>query len=562
MSFRQTVSFFILCIALLWVGAPAEAQEVHENHGPGPAAPPADQPVAPRLQNLGNHHHAITTKVPRAQQFFDQGLRLSYGFNHAEAFRAFAEAARLDPDCAMCYWGQALVLGPNINAPMDPADEPRALELVQKAVALKPHAAEPERAYIDALATRYSGDAQERQARDRAYAEAMGKLARQYPDDLDAVTLYAEALMDLRPWDYATRDGQPYPETKDLIPLLESVLRRNPDHPGAIHLYIHATENTRAPERALPYADKLGELMPAAGHMVHMPSHTYMRVGQYDKAVKSNQRAALADEDYIAQCRAQGLYPLGYYPHNVHFLWWAAAYDGRRQLALDAARKTVALFNADLLHQHPFLQDLVVTPYLVYVRFGQWDEMLAEPEPPMGGQFTRAIWHYARGMAWAAKGQLEEGTAELEALKRIATDPAVDSAAVSFSSNKASAVLRVAVEALSGELAERRGESETAIAHLHRAVLFEENLIYTEPAVWPFPMRHWLGAALLKAGRPVEAEAVYWEDLRKNPENGWSLYGLAQALRAQGRTDEAAGVEARFQQAWAHADVQLSASRF
>ncbi len=556
---RLAFLFFILFL----VTGSAAAQAVHESHAAAPAAaPPANQPIAPRLQNLGNHHHAITTKVPRAQQFFDQGLRLSYGFNHAEAFRAFAEAARLDPNCAMCYWGQALVLGPNINAPMDPADEPRALELVKKAVALKPRASQRERAYIDALTARYCGDPKDRKAREHAYAESMGKLAQRYPNDLDAVTLHAEAVMDLRSWDYWTRDGQPHPETRDLVPILESVLRRDPNHPGAIHLYIHVTENTRSPERAVPYADKLADLMPAAGHMVHMPSHTYMRVGQYDKAVKSNERAVLADEDYISQCRAQGLYPLGYYPHNIHFLWWAASAEGRSQLALESARKAVAQFNADVVHQHPFLQSFVVVPYFVYVRFGQWDEMLKQPQPPMGGKFTQGIWHYARGMAFSAKGKLDDATAELDALKRIATDPTIDADLVSFSSNRASAVLAVAVEALTGELAGKRGENDSAIAHLHRAVLLEESLIYTEPAAWPYPMRQWLGAALLQAGRPVEAEAVYWEDLRKNPENGWSLYGLAQALRAQGKTDQAAAIDARFQQAWARADVQLPASRF
>ncbi len=560
-SHRFTFFLLTLSVALI-AAAPAAAQAVHESHGSEAAAAPADQPVAPRLQNLGNYHHAITTKIPRAQQFFDQGLRLSYGFNHAEAFRAFAEAARLDPNCAMCYWGQALVLGPNINAPMNPDDEPRALELAQKALALKPHASEPERAYIDALATRYSGDAKDRKTRDHAYAEAMAKLAQRYPNDLDAVTLHAEAIMDLRPWNYWTRDGLPYPETKDLVPILESVLRRDPNHPGAIHLYIHVTEDTKSPERAVPYADKLADLMPAAGHIVHMPSHTYMRVGQYDKAVASNERAVLADEDYISQCRAQGLYPLGYYPHNIHFLWWAASAEGRSQLALDSARKAVAQFNADVVHQHPFLQSFVVIPYFVYVRFGQWDEMLKQPQPPMGGKFTEGIWHYARGMAFSAKGKLDDATAELEALKRIATDPAIDADLVSFSSNRASVILSVAVEALAGELAGRRGENESAIAHLHRAVLLEESLVYTEPAAWPYPMRQWLGAALIQAGRPVEAEAVYWEDLQKNPENGWSLFGLAQALRAQGKTDQAAAIEARFKQAWARADVQLSASRF
>lgn len=351
--------------AAIGTGSTLAQAPSHQHYAETPEArqPSRTGQLAPRLQNLGTHTFPVTTRSAQAQLFIDQGLNLSYGFNHAEAGRAFREAARLDPECAMAYWGQALVLGPNINAPMDPADEPKAYELVQKAVALEAGASEREQAYIDALARRYSGRAEDRAAGDRAYAEAMAQVVRRFPDDLDAAALYAEAVMDLRPWGYWMPDGTPYQGTREIVALLESVMQRNPKHPGALHLYIHLLEPTKEPGRAEAAADALLPLMPGAGHMVHMPSHIYQRVGRYADAVRSNELAVLADEDYITQCRAQGLYPMGYYPHNIHFLWFAATMDGRSSLAVESARKVAGKVTDEALKEAPLTVGFRVVPY-------------------------------------------------------------------------------------------------------------------------------------------------------------------------------------------------------
>jgi len=548
-----------LCAALALPAAPANAQShkhyrnVEEADRPAPGGE-----LAPRLLNLGAHTFPAPTCSDRAQEFINQGVNLTYGFNHAEAGRSFREAARLDPTCAMAYWGQALVLGPNINAAMDPNDEPRAHELIQQAVGFKANASPREQAYIDALAQRYSGQAADRAARDRAYAAAMREVSRRFADDLDATTLYAESVMDLRPWGYWMPDGRPHEGTAEIVTLLESVTQRNPDHPGALHFYIHLME-APSPARAEAAADRLLPLMPAAGHMVHMPSHIYQRVGRYADAVRSNQLAVQADEDYITQCRAQGLYPMGYYPHNIHFLWWAATMDGQRGLALESARKVASRIPDEALTEMPMLAGFRVIPYYALVRFGLWDELLKEPAPPAGSPFLTGMWQYGRGMAQIAKGRLAEADRSLAELKRSATDKALDTPM--FSPNTMADVLRIAPEVLAGEIAAARKDYDKAIAHLERAVRLDDGLVYTEPAEWNFPPRHALAALLLEAGRPKEAETVYWEDLRRNPENGWALRGLADALRAQGRGDEAKVVEERFKTAWTRADFTLTGSR-
>jgi tetratricopeptide (TPR) repeat protein len=560
---------FLLTLSVVACGlaaAPAFTQQPQHQHyekGPGYMEPSPTGALAPRLQNLGSHTFPVTIRSEQGQLFINQGLNLSYGFNHAEAARAFAEAARLDPDCAMAYWGHALVLGPNINAPMEPADEPRAYELVQKAVSLKAKASPRERDYIDALATRYTGKPEDRKAADRAYAEAMRALTRKYLDDLDAATLYAEALMDLRPWNYWQRDGAPYPETTEIISTLEAVLARNPRHPGAAHLYIHATEATKNPEKAEAAADTLLTLMPGAGHMVHMPSHTYMRVGRYADAVKSNQRAALADEDYITQCRAQGLYPLGYYPHNVHFLWWAASMEGRSRVAIEAARKTATRVPLETMKQMEILHSFFVSQYFALARFGRWQEILEEPQPDVESPLVNTVWHYVRGLALVRQKRFAEAEVELKALAPVSR-PQVEWPAeiTGFAPNPTIAIVRIAPEVLAGELAAARGDFPKAVEHLTRAMFYEDALVYTEPADWPYPVRQHLGAVLLQAGRPDEAEAVYWQDLQRFRDNGWSLFGLWQALEAQGKSELAAQIEQRFRKAWASADVQLSASRF
>jgi tetratricopeptide (TPR) repeat protein len=516
--------------------------------------------LAPRLQNLGSHTFPVTTKSKQAQAFVNQGVNLAYGFNHAEAGRAFREAARLDPNCAMAYWGQALVLGPNINVPMSPDDEPKAHEAAQKAVSLKAKASPRERAYIDAVAQRYSGKADDRDARNRAYAAAMKEVVRRYPNDLDAATMYAESLMDLRPWNYWTPDGRPYAETPEIVGTLEKVLARNLNHPGANHYYIHALEATKQPEKAEAAADRLLKLMPGAGHMVHMPSHIYQRVGRYADAAASNEEAVKADEDYITQCRAQGLYPMVYYPHNIHFLWYAATAEGRSRVAIDAARKMAAKINEQMLDTLPLVAAFRVVPYYALSRFGKWDEVLAEPAPADRHVYLKGVWHYARGLALLGKGQLDEAEKELAEVRRIAADPALNYSLLS--PNTAAAVFAPAPEVLAGELAARRKDHDKAVAHLERAVRLEDGLIYTEPEEWHYPARQALGAVLLDAGRAREAETVYWDDLKRHADQGWSLFGLAQALRAQGKKEQAAAVQERFDKAWTRADVKLSASRY
>jgi tetratricopeptide (TPR) repeat protein len=518
---------------------------------PRPAA--AAEPAVPLYPDLGDHHFPITTAEPEAQRYFDQGLRLTYAFNHAEAIRAFREAARLDPDCAMCHWGIAYAYGPNINAPMDAEAGRAAHQAVQEALARARNATARERAYIEALAQRYAADPPEdRHALDEAFAQAMGELAAQYPDDLDAATLYAESLMNLRPWAYWTPDGKPEAGTEEIVATLERVIAANPDHPGACHYYIHAVEAVH-PERAIDCADRLASLMPGAGHLVHMPAHIYVRVGRYADAVESNVHAIHTDEQYIADQRPEGVYPLGYYPHNYHFLAFAATMAGRSEQAIDAARALSERVDAGIAAAVPELQPLIAHYPLTLVTFGRWEEVLGEALPSEELPLARALVQYAHGVAQAATGSQAEAQAHLQAVHsaRDATSHAIWTA-----------VLDVAAEALAGEIAARTGRTESAIEHFRAAVEREDALPYMEPPYWYYPVRHSLGAALLQAGQPEEAERVYREDLERFPANGWALKGLAESLRAQGRDTEADAVRQQLQSAWEGADVELIASRF
>ena len=515
--------------------------------------------IAPRLQKLGDHKFPVSTKNAQAQLFMNQGLNLSYAFNHAEAGRAYREAERLDPNLAIAFWGEALALGPNINAPMDPTAEPKALEAIQKAIALKAKASPREQALIDALKFRYNGRAQDRRGNDVAYADAMRRVHLQFPDDDDISMLYVESVMDLRPWGYWTKDGTPYDRTPEIVGLTEKVIAKNQNHPGALHLYIHLMEAYQA-DKAEAAADRLLMLMPAAGHMVHMPAHIYQRVGRYADAQKSNEMAIAADEDYISQCRAQGLYPMAYYPHNLHFLWFAATAEGNSKLAIEAARKAASQVSDETLKAVPLLAGFRVVPYYALTRFGRWDEMLREPEPPSASTYLTGMWHYARATAFLGKGQTNEAESEFAKLNALMSDKSLDGPL--FSPNTARAVLTIAGEVLAGEIDGAKKNYDSAVSHLERAVRLEDALVYTEPAEFHYPPRHALGALLLAAGRPAEAETVYWEDLRRNRENGWALFGLMQALKAQGKKDDAALVAARFKKAWAKADVTLTASRF
>lgn len=515
---------------------------------------------SPRLHNLGTHTFPVSTRNPLAQQHINQGLNLAYAFNHAEARRAFREAARLDPGLAMAYWGQALVLGPNINAMMEPNEEPQALEIMQQAKLLMMNASPREQALISALEKRYSGKAEHRAANNKAYAEAMREVHQRFPDDPDIAMLYVESMMDLRPWGYWMPDGTPHEGTDEIVALTEEVLRRNPEHPGALHMYIHLIEPTSTPERAEKAADTLLTLMPAAGHTIHMASHIYQRVGRYADSMKSNQLAIAADEDYITQGHAHGLYPMVYYPHNIHFLWFAATVDGQSKIAIQSAREAASKIDDAVLKAIPLTAIFRVAPYWALARFGHWQEILAEPAPPSTNLFLTGSWHYVRGLAFAATEQLQQAEQELSALRKIMKDPLLDNPLLS--KNTTSTVLSAAPEVLAGEIAAARGQFDQAITYLEKAVRLEDALVYTEPLEFHLPPRLALGAILLKSGQPAEAETVYWEDLRRNRNNGWALYGLMQALHAQKKDDQVTVIEARFKKAWARADVKLSASRF
>lgn len=503
----------------------------------------------PLYDNLGNHHYAIATKVALAQRYFDQGLRLYYAFNHQESVRAFKEAARLDPGCAMAQWGIALALGPNINAPMDANAGRAAWAAIRKALALSGNASEKERALIRALATRYAEKPPEdRAALDKAYAAAMRDVVRQYPDDLEARTLYAEALMDLSPWEYWTRDAKPREHTNELLAQLEHVLAANPNHPGANHFYIHAVEAVQ-PERAVPAAERLAKLMPGAGHIVHMPGHIYIRVGRYLDAIKANEHAVHADETYIRdQSPAFGVYVAGYYPHNYDFLAFAASMIGRSAQAIGAAEKIAALASPEMMKTPgmTFTQNHHTRHLQMKVRFGQWVEIRKTPAPAADLPHARAMWHYAQGRALAAQGDAQAARAELERLRAAAKNPELAKARLEF--NTSAQVLGIASEALAGHVAAAQGDLEGAIGHLREAARREDDLVYGEPPEWSVPVRQELGLVLLKAGRTGDAERAFREDLKRFPENVWSLNGVAQALRAQNRTGEADEISRRLKQ--------------
>jgi tetratricopeptide (TPR) repeat protein len=553
----------LVALFFVFAGLSAIAQaQVHDPRALAADPRTATAPIAPKLSKLGDHHFAVTTRNPESQYYFDQGLRLNAGFNHSEALRAFKEAARLDPDNAMAYWGWALVLGPNLNLPMQDAVVEQTWEAMQQARKLKRKVSQREADYIDTLAVRYSNDpGADRGKLDAAYARAMGQLSEKYPDDLDAATLYAAALMNTNPWDYWYKDGTPKPHTEVLIAVLESVLARNPNHAAANHYYIHAVEAYR-PKLGVGAADRLYPLMPGAGHLVHMPSHIYMRVGRYQDSWDVNAEAALADESYITQCNAQGIVPLAYYPHNIHFQVWSAMFLGNREKAMEAARKIEAKMPARI-KANPFgvNESFRSQPMFAMVRFGSWRDVLTEPKPASQTPFMMGVWHYGRGIAYINTGKVRQAERELAQLRRqsaaVAAEPGYG---VGFAA--AENLMIIADNVLAGEIDARAGNFDLAVARLDKAVRMEDALLYNEPPDWYFPVRHVLGAVLLEAGRPGEAEVVYWEDLRRNPGNGYSLFGLQQALLAQGDEATAAEMQRRFDLAWAGADVTLTTSRF
>jgi tetratricopeptide (TPR) repeat protein len=553
--------------ALGWllVAVPAQAAPIGPmNMPPMPAVymGQADKPGAPVLPGLGDHHHPISTHDAKAQAFFDQGVNLLFGFNHAEAIRSFREAARLDPDCAMCWWGVAFALGPNYNLPMGADAVAPAWEALSRARALAPKASAEEQAWIEALGARYSPDpAAGRHALDEAFAAAMGRLWRAYPNDLDAGVFYAEAMMDTQPWDLWQSDGvTPKGHAAEIVSTLEAIIARAPNHPGALHLYIHAVEATTTPERAEAAADRLEPLMPGAGHIVHMPSHIYYRVGRYADAAKVNEAAAQADEMYIAACKAQGWYPAGYYGHNIHFLWASSEMEGRSQASLDAARRLVkAVDVAALAATMPPVELYGLTPVATLVRFGRWREILAEPPPATPLTLDTVIWLYAQGFAHANLG---DAAAAREDRTRLARLVGGDFGRYEALGVPASRMASLSLTLLDGEIARTSGHLDEAVADFRKAWDLQLALPYTEPPYWHQPVSHLLGAALLQARRPVEAEAVYRQSLKFYRDDGWALFGLSQALAAEGKQAEAMQARDDYRKAWALADVELKSSRF
>jgi tetratricopeptide (TPR) repeat protein len=521
---------------------------------------------APLFKGMGDYHRVIDTKDPGAQRYFDQGMVLAFGFNHAEAIRSFRAAQKLDPDCAMCFWGEALATGPNINvtakgkAIMSPEEQVAAFKALENAVTLTNGRPDIERDLIQALTRRYApAPADDRTALDKAYATALGELVKKYPADDDIAAMYAEAWMNTMPWDYWSDGETPRPEIVPVIAALESTIARSPKHPLALHLYIHAMEASSTPEKAEAASDTLYTLVPGSGHLVHMPAHIFWRVGRYNDAAKANIEAARVDEDYIAACNAQGFYPAMYYPHNIHFLWSAASMQGQSKVAIEAARKVAANVRLEQIDQFPTVEFFHTIPLLSLVQFGHWDEILAEPQPRADLAYSNAIWRYARGVALANTGDIKGAKAEQALLVPLKANDKVMK--LDGGDYPASQLLAIADNLLLGELAQASGDTGAAIARFTEAVAGQDALPYTEPPFWYYPTRHSLGAALLNAKRPKEAEAVYREDLETYPHNGWSTFGLIQALEAQGKAEEAAMQREHFKAMWQFADVELKGSR-
>lgn len=519
----------------------------------------------PLFDDLGSHHYPVSTQQKDAQRYFDQGLILMYGFNHAEAARSFRQAYRIDPNCALCYWGEALTLGPNINAPMDPAAAPAAYALVRKAVELSDSATDKEKALIQALAKRYSKDVPaDRSPLDRAYADAMRDVAERFPSDAVIASLFAEALMDLHPWDFWSKQGEARPWTAEIVSTLERALQLDVENPLANHLYIHTMEASPYPEKAIPSAQRLPTLVPGSGHLVHMPAHIYIRVGRYRDAILANQHAVKVDHGYMSHAHVESIYTLAYVPHNYHFLWAAAIKTGRKALSEQAAADTAAKVNTDMLRTPGFsgtLQHFWILPLYTKALFGEWDAILKEPAPPSDLIYPTGIWHYARGLALLRNGRLDEAKIELDRLEKNIADPAIADLTV-FDLNPIRNLLQIGAEILHGELAAQKQDYSKAIAHLQAAIELEDGLNYTEPKDWYLPPRQVLGAVLLEAGKAGEAEQAYRQDLAYHPQNGWSLFGLMQSLKRQNKDNEAEKVRQQFDEVWADADVTLTVSRF
>ena len=524
----------------------------------------AQRAGAPLFSGMGSFHMPITTRDTDAQRYFDQGMVLAFGFNHAESIRSFRAAQTLDSDCAMCFWGEALATGPNINvtnngkAVMTPEERASARAAIDHALTLVDGVTPKERSWILALDKRYDGQRETpRDPLDRAWADALADMVDAYPDDMTVASVYAEALMNTMPWDYWGPSGEAKPDTQAVIKSLERVMAAEPEHPLALHLYIHALEASSNAQKAEGAADALANLVPGSGHLVHMPSHIYFRVGRYQDAALANIRAADIDEAYIAECNAQGFYPALYYPHNIHFLWASATMQGQSELSLKSARRVVENVRIEQVEQFPTIQFFRTVPMLSLVRFARWEEILSEPEPHAPFAFARAIWHYGRGVAYASMENKESALNELAAIERL--EPEVDEI---FMGNvyPAKSLIGIAKSLLRGEISFRSGAMAAAVTSFEEAVAMQDALPYTEPPFWYYPTRQSLGAALLADGRAAEAQLVFEADLEQYPMTGWSLYGLTEALNAQGLTASAEAARQRFETVWQFSDVTLSSS--
>ena len=518
----------------------------------------ATRPLAPKLFPKWQTQLDITSESKEAKQFFNQGLFYLYAFNHAEADRSFKEAIRLDPTCAMCHWGVALGLGPNINRPMSPDNNADAYAFSRKALALSEKGTAKEKALIQALLTRYAENPPEdRSSLDSIYADEMRYVSQRYREEMDIATLFVESLMDCIPWDYWEADGQPKPRTREALAILDYIAEKEPSHPGACHFYIHAAEAVH-PDLATPSADRLTDLELQAGHLVHMPSHIYIRTGRYHDAAVANQKAMAVDEAYIERCNIQGIYPAAYYPHNIHFLWFAASMEGRSEVSIDAARKLVTKVPKAMTKVAPRIERYFTIPYFSLIRFGKWKEVLKEPKPEEDLVYATVMWHYAQGMGYANTGKLRKAKKELKKVEAAITSEAIT--ALDQPRFPTVNLSKMAALVLKGEIAGKRKKIKEKITHIQEAVAIQDGLRYSEPPYFYYPIRQSLGAVLLENNQPAAAEKVYKEDLVKFPDNGWSLYGLHQSLLMQNKTAEADKINVSFKAAWQRADVDLTAS--
>jgi tetratricopeptide (TPR) repeat protein len=567
---------FVICLAVLMSSACTRPPGPESKAAsPPPAAPTSAMPAAPAMpasvadwargaqifEGMGSFHRAISSHSAEAQQYFDQGMRFMWAFNHDEASRSFARAAQLDANCAICLWGVALTVGPNYNMPM--MAEPRAklaFDSLERASGLLDGASPVERALVNALKARYPQPTALDPSNEgpvlEGYATAMRSVARQFPRDCDVQTMYAESLMNINAWKLWTQDGKPAPGTDEIVRTLEAVLAREPSHPGANHYYVHALEASPHPEKALAAANRLHGLMPAAGHLEHMPAHILQRVGRYEEAAQANRNGVAADRTYLGKTQPLDYYAM-YVAHNFEFLAYAAAMEGRRAETLESMRQLRAAFPQDAMLAMPGVDWYGAEPYLAMVRFGLWDELLAEPPPNPALQALTGGYLFARATALAAKDRVDEAKQNLAELEKVRAALPADATA---GLNSASDVLALAALLARSRIELAEHNQEAGIVTLSAAVTQEDKLMYDEPSDWFFPARHLLGAELLKAGRGAQAEAVYREDLRRNPDNGWALFGLAQALRAQKKTAAASAIEAKFRDAWKNSDFTLQAS--